>query len=478
MGGGGSGSSTVECDANYFALHFLQASQLVDLGYTDAVVPDDEDVAADEIELSEDGLPSADLMDELFGLFFDKWHSILPCLYKQRVLAEIQPGGSLAQPNTLTFAILALAGYLHQKPEIKATSDHWARRGKECFDQAVIDGRFTMQAVQGGIYLCLRMIGLAELSQMWIFLASVWRMCTFLGFHQIDANSAVGAGHYARGFLPEPRSELEIEERRRTVWAVYILDRLVGSSVPWAMCVVDNEFRVNFPVSEEVFQDGSMEVGLFSLPPHSRCSQPSKQNVEQMVVDPFPSNSVPLLPPNTTPPRDAYQHLCKLAVLLGRILSFKRSTPSPDDCDVLDITLSKFLLDTPKPYRSMMGVSPDELPTVLLLGCVIHACTVFLHGSGSGDGVARSVRAVDNMVTLLRNVSGAVDPDDDRVLGNPLLGPTLLQGARIWCIRGPEDRGGKMGILLSAFGRMEEGWPKLAGLMKAILDEDLRRAGE
>lgn len=197
-----------------------------------------------------------------------------------------------------------------------------------------------------------------------------------------------------------------------------------------------------------------------------------------MVVDPFPSNSAPLLPPNTTPSRDAYQHLCKLAVLLGRILSLKRSTPSPAACDELDIALTSFLFDTPKPYRSMMGVSPEELPTVLLLGCVIHACTVFLHGSGRDDGVKRSVRAVDNMVTLLRNVSGAVDPDDDRVLGNPLLGPTLLQGARIWRVYGPKEGGGKMGILRSAFGRMEEGWPKLAGLMKVIVEDDLRRPGE
>ena len=206
-------------------------------------------------ELTDEGLPSQELMEDLFNLFFEKWHTMLPCLYKKRVLSEIAPGCPLAQPNTLTFAILALAGYLHPKPGVKYASHKWAALGKECFDRAVMGGKFTRQAVQGGIYLCLRMFGLAQMSEMWMFLSTVWRMCLPLGLHQIDSSAPM-----VRGFIPEPRNELELEERRRTVWAVYILDRLTGISVPWTMCIVDSEFCVNFPVSEETFQNGSMEV--------------------------------------------------------------------------------------------------------------------------------------------------------------------------------------------------------------------------
>jgi hypothetical protein len=251
----------VEHDATHFALQFFQVSPFVRFGSIDpsnlAAVEDP--VSSDDmLELSEDGLPSLELMEELFALFFDKWHSMLPCLYKQRVMAEIAPGGSLTQPNTLTFAILALSGYLHPDAGIKAASNQWASFGKVCFERAVAEGQYGMQVVQGGIYLCLRMFGLAQMSQMWVFLGQVWRICLPLGFHQIDSSNSPAY----RGFLPDPRSELEIEERRRTVWAVYILDRLVSISVPWTMCVVDSEFCVNFPVSEEVFQNGSMEVNI------------------------------------------------------------------------------------------------------------------------------------------------------------------------------------------------------------------------
>lgn len=260
---------TGNSDATRFASQFLQASPFVGFEFdasSPAIVI--ETMSQDDMpDLTEEGLPLQPLIKELFTLFFDKWHSMLPCLYKKRILSEIAPGGPLTRPNTLTFAILALAGYLHPNPGVKYASHKWAALGKECFDHAVLGGKFTMQAVQGGIYLCLRMFGLAQMSEMWMFLGMVWRMCLPLGFHQIDSSLPA----QLRGFIPEPRNELELEERRRTVWAVYILDRLTGISVPWTMCVVDSEFCVNFPVSEEIFQNGSMEACTPKIRYSPRC---------------------------------------------------------------------------------------------------------------------------------------------------------------------------------------------------------------
>lgn len=249
----------VECDATQFATQFLQASPFVGLAQIDTshLLAGDDAVTDEMPELSDDGLPSPELMKVLFNLFFEKWHTILPFLYKKRVMEDIASKGPLTRPNTLTFAILALSGYLHPDAGVKAASSYWATLGKACFDRAVSEGQFTMHAVQGGIYLCLRMFGLSQMSQMWIFLGSVWRMCSPLGLDRIDSNSAF------RGFLPDPRNELEIEERRRTVWAIFILDRLSTTSVPWPVCIDDSQFNVNFPVSEDVFQSGSLEVFIF-----------------------------------------------------------------------------------------------------------------------------------------------------------------------------------------------------------------------
>jgi hypothetical protein len=65
-----------------------------------------------------DGLPSVLLMQELFTEFFVKWHSMLPCLHQQRTIEHVVSGGHLTFAITLTFAILAVAGYHHQDPGV------------------------------------------------------------------------------------------------------------------------------------------------------------------------------------------------------------------------------------------------------------------------------------------------------------------------------------------------------------------------
>lgn len=214
------------------------------------------------------------------------------------------------------------------------------------------------------------------------------------------------------------------------------------------------------------------------------------QNVEHMIIDPFPASLDSLLPSAMGAPtaeRDAYQYLCKLAVLLGRILSFTRTSPrsihSQADHEQLMGALSRFLLGIPKNYRAAIGASAAELPTVLLLGCTLNACSIFLHSTSSDDGRSEGCfKAVENILALVRNISSTMDLTDDRVYGNPLLAPILLLGARILAGKylssgsaTEETVRNNLELLLGTLGRMEEGWPRLAGLVKGIVREDLKR---
>lgn len=210
-----------------------------------------------------------------------------------------------------------------------------------------------------------------------------------------------------------------------------------------------------------------------------------------MIIDPFPTSLDSLLPSAMgapSAPRDAYQYVCKLAVLLGRVLSFTRTSSrnatSKDDHKQLIGALSRFMLGIPKHYRSASGAPAVELPTVLLLTCTLNACSVFLHSSGEDeeplDGCYKSV---ENILGLLRNLSSTMDLTDDRVLGNPLLAPVLLLCARILSTKflthgTTADEiaiRNNLELLLGSLGRMEESWPRLAGLVKGIVREDLKR---
>lgn len=253
-------------DAGLFALSFLQASPFIGLESIDFSsmqtteggfdnTPRSED-APKPLPLQRDDLPEPGLMTELFELFFARVHPLLPCLYQKRVMSEIEPGGTLAKGCSLTYSILAIAAHLHPSSSVKAMSGQWNTLAKQQFNAAVCGGAFSVSHVQAGVYTALRMYGTSQMSELWVFLSAVWRMCVPLGLHQLDANIVGGP----RGFLPHPRSEQELEERRRTMWAVYLIDRLVTYSVGWSMNINDRDFCVNFPASEQEFQSGSIEV--------------------------------------------------------------------------------------------------------------------------------------------------------------------------------------------------------------------------
>jgi hypothetical protein len=254
-------AQSVDFNAGLFAAQFLQSSPFIGLNPIDFSNFIDQDETngntpepAQALQLDAQELPSSATMMELFNLFFQKIHPLLPCLYRKSVMADLS-SGDLTKPNALTYSILSIAAYIHQDPAIKAASERWHTLAKEHFNSAVVNGRFSLRCVQAGIYTSLRLYGTAKISEGWIFFSSVWRMCLPLGLHTLDSSRGAFPG-----FLPHPRSEQDLEERRRAIWAVYIFDRLSSYAVGWPMCVNDREFCVNFPAPEETFQSGSIEV--------------------------------------------------------------------------------------------------------------------------------------------------------------------------------------------------------------------------
>jgi len=278
-------------EAGIFACQFLQASPFVGLDAIDIVpwtdspagvgVWDDrpkkiKSLSPQETETPEstnsavtlvnndlgsvpEELPSHDTIVELFELFFDQIHPIIPCLYRKQILADIQQGGSLSKPQPLVFAVLALASLVHPAQAVQDRSARWHTAAKRGFDTAVTRGNYSLNNVQASIYICMYCFVTAELSELWIFLGKGYRMSNPLGLHQIDSPRR---GRFP-GFLPHPKSEQDLEERRRAAWGLYVLDSFFSCSCGWPLAINDRDFCVNFPVDEDVFQSGEIEVCSF-----------------------------------------------------------------------------------------------------------------------------------------------------------------------------------------------------------------------
>lgn len=227
-----------------------------------------------------------------------------------------------------------------------------------------------------------------------------------------------------------------------------------------------------------------------------------------MIVDPFPRSLDQLAPKrhpsHQAPDLDPYQHLCKIAVLIGRITththrvdifsnSSNPNTPVDpnNDLDTLNNTLTHFLLTIPRQIRRPPSTSHPTL--ALLLNVILCASRAWLHrplfprkasDTLDSDAYLQCSNAASGVLNALSNAVTQLDPADEYTLANPLLVPALWTTTKILALKGKlEGRAGndtasrkaKEGteIIASVFDRMADCWPRLAGLMNTLLEREV-----
>ena len=199
-------------------------------------------------------VPSHEIISQLVTIFFNVIHPLLPCLHRNRFLADILPGGRLSQPCALLFAVLAISAPMHPDPAVHARSAEWLHLCRQHFEMAIQLGRFSLYNVQAAIWCTFKSFVIADMPPCWIMLGNAYRMAIPLGLHRVDAVRY-------HSFLPPPTTESQKEERRRIMWAIYRLDRYLSFCCGWPMAIQDKELCTNYPVEEYIFQNSdTMEV--------------------------------------------------------------------------------------------------------------------------------------------------------------------------------------------------------------------------
>lgn len=242
--------------------------------------------------------------------------------------------------------------------------------------------------------------------------------------------------------------------------------------------------------------------------------------MSHIVVEPFAHSLEDLITPIAafSQVRGPYHYICKLAVLLGRIVAYNNSpipATDPQEFESLETTLARFRLSLPRKYRSIVGLNPKDITHVTQLNLLLHVCTILLHhptvpvypqqqdsldtrespSSSSAiedDSVeppafVRCLSAVNNILNLLKTVINAVEPSTSLVdidaLQNPFITSALFLSARILTVRWLENGRDKatraeIDLVLAVFERLKECWPELAGRYKELVMCDLRRERE
>ena len=210
-----------------------------------------------ERTFSDSLMPSNQQILELLEIFFTGYHHFLPCIHRKSFVDRIERGGSI-QSDPLLLVILAVAAPAHSDYQIQALQDRWLARAKHLFDKDLSINTFPTRSLQAATWMVFHAYVSGDLTEAWFFLGKACRLAHFLGFDRLDC----GRKERLISMAPRTRDAIELEERRKTIWALFLLDRSLSCLAGFSLAIDDRHFHVNFPIDDVQFQAFTHSVSL------------------------------------------------------------------------------------------------------------------------------------------------------------------------------------------------------------------------
>lgn len=206
---------------------------------------------------SDSSVPSHQQILELLEIFFSSYHHFLPCIHRKSFVDRIQRGGSIVS-DPLLQVILAITAPAHSSHQVQALRDCWLARAKSLFEKDLSFSTFPTQSLQAAVWIIFCAYVAGELTEAWFILGKACRFAQFLGCDRVDC----GRSERLVTMSPQIRDAIEFEERRKTVWALFLFDRSLSCLAGFSPAIDDRHFYVNFPIDDVQFQEFTHSVSL------------------------------------------------------------------------------------------------------------------------------------------------------------------------------------------------------------------------
>ncbi|KAK4238237.1 hypothetical protein C8A03DRAFT_43979 [Achaetomium macrosporum] len=415
----------------------------------------------------EEPLPPQETIDELHQIYFEKIHPSVPMIHKYRYLAAMNLAPAQRPPVCLRYAMWTLACSVSDK--FQTLKDLFYARSRKYLESDYIKGygEHMISVAHAQTHLLL-----ASYEFKWMYFPRAWmstgsgvRLSQMIGLHRLD-----GAGLDVKQCLPPPRDWTEREERRRTFWMAFCLDRFASIGTGWPMTIDEKDILTNLPAPDEAFE--------FSRPEETPTLQDAMSPAGAGKLSPFGG-------------------IVLMACLFGRNLVHLHR-PDADDRDH-DLNgefwkrhrqMDNILLNTSLCLPSQLKL-PNGLgnPNVVFTNMCIHTSTICLHqaaifkadknrlpASVSSESKVRCITAANEIASIMRMVSHL-----DLSAMNPFISFCLYVSARVfvqYLKSRPDDSqtADSLRFLLSAMNALKRRNPLTESFL-VQLDVDLEALG-
>ncbi|KAF2717588.1 hypothetical protein K431DRAFT_315679 [Polychaeton citri CBS 116435] len=363
-------------------------------------------------------LPPQDIIKDLNQIYFDKIHPSMAMIHRSRYHAAMNLSPHMRPPVCLRYAMWANAAAVTDRYE--ALQEHFYERARRYIQQDEMKGHgehmITVAHCQAWCLIATYEFKLMYFPRAWVSAGRACRFAQMMGMHRLD-----GVGLDVKQCLPPPRDNIEKEERRRTFWMCFCVDRYSSIGTGWPMTIEEEDIMTHLPCDEDSYDMNKTWTSI---------------TLEDA------------LKPEGAPHLSGFAGVIVMACMFGRNLTHLHRPGSDDKEDDLNgefwrrhRDLDNILLNTalalPEDCRLPAGLNN---PNIVFMNMNIHTSTICLHQAAifkadknrmpariSAESKVRCITAAAEIAAIMRSVSHL-----DLSAMNPFISFCLYVAARVF----------------------------------------------
>jgi hypothetical protein len=179
-----------------------------------------------------------------YQIYFSKIHLTLPVIHRPRFLAALNLAPHMRPPVCLRYIMWTLAASITDKYE--ALQEHFYQRSRKYAQMDEMRGHgestITLAHCQSWILTCTYEFKQMYFPRAWLSAGRGVRLAQMMQLHRLD-----GVGLDVKQCLPPPKDWTEREERRRTFWMAFSVDRYASIGTGWPMTIDERDVIYRIP---------------------------------------------------------------------------------------------------------------------------------------------------------------------------------------------------------------------------------------
>lgn len=173
-----------------------------------------------------------------YQIYFTKIHPSIPFIHRPRFMAALNLAPHMRPPVCLRYSMWTLAASVTDKYE--GLQEHFYHRARKYAQLDEMRGHgestITLAHCQAWGLMCTYEFKNMYFPRAWLSAGRSVRLAQMMQLHRLD-----GAGLDVKQCLPPPKDWTEREERRRTFWMCFAMDRYASIGTGWPMIIDERD---------------------------------------------------------------------------------------------------------------------------------------------------------------------------------------------------------------------------------------------